>query len=99
MKIIIEGNTGSEIRKQSLSLAEEYSHTPIKEDRDSILIMEMQEEIQFLKARIKLLSHHQKPMTDKDMYDDDDESEAEKIKMEEITMDNFLEHLNKKQHI
>lgn len=157
MKVIIEGNTGSEIRKQILSLAEEYSYTPIKEDRDSITIMELQEEIQFLKARIKQLTNHQKPLTDKDMYDDDDDgdyplmdrnlfakaspkvspkvspknspksspkktkkkkkvhfdrngkygstsimnrvSEAEKIKMEEITMDNFLEHLNKKQHI
>ena len=43
MKIIIEGDTGSELRKQILSLAEEYIHTPVKEDRDSILIMEMQE--------------------------------------------------------
>lgn len=151
MKIIIEGNTGDELRKQILSLAEQYSQTPTKQDRDSVLIMELQEEIEFLKTRIKLLSNHQKPLRDEDIYDDDDEdpplldrnlfvktspkansenspkgspkkkkkkkvhfekngkfgstsimnrvSEAEKIKMEEITMDNFLEHLNKKQHI
>lgn len=153
MKIIIEGNTGDELRKQILSLAEQYSQTPNKQDRDSVLIMELQEEIEFLKTRIKLLSNHQKPLRDEDIYDDDDNedpplldrnlfvktspkdnsknspkgspkrktkkkkvhfekngkfgstsimnrvSEAEKIKMEEITMDNFLEHLNKKQHI
>ena len=152
MKIIIEGNTGDELRKQILSLAEQYSQTPNKQDRDSVLIMELQEEIEFLKTRIKLLSNHQKPLRDEDIYDDDNEdpplldrnlfvktspkansenspkgspkrktkkkkvhfekngkfgstsimnrvSEAEKIKMEEITMDNFLEHLNKKQHI
>ena len=152
MKIIIEGNTGDELRKQILSLAEQYSQTPNKQDRDSVLIMELQEEIEFLKTRIKLLSNHQKPLRDEDIYGDDDNedpplldrnlfvktspkansenspkgspkkkkkkkvhfekngkfgstsimnrvSEAEKIKMEEITMDNFLEHLNKKQHI
>lgn len=154
MKIIIEGNTGDELRKQILSLAEQYSQTPNKQDRDSVLIMELQEEIQFLKARINQLTHHQQPVAEEDMHDDDvddDEeipllnrnlfyrgspkaslkdnsknspkkikkkkvhfekngkygstsfmnrvSEAEKIKMEEITMDNFLEHLNKKQHI
>ena len=80
MKIIIEGNTGDELRKQILSLAEQYSQTPNKQDRDSVLIMELQEEIQFLKARINQLTHHQQPVAEEaeeDMYDDyvDDDEE------------------------